>query len=239
MALTAKKDLSNSRDALIAAAERLFVERGFAAVSTREIADEAGVNLGAIQYHFGSKGKLFVETIRQMMERNACASAQLFNIGSADTVAQGALQLYRFVEMYLDHMLRPCGPQVCRLVFREILSDTSSDREMFEALLESVVEHFSRPLVTSLSAIVRAVSPELSEAQISLSTHAILGQCSFYVTHGPFIEKMSGRRFADAPLFDELVRQVAVFSLRGLRCDEATIATTLNQVALSPLDKSF
>jgi len=45
--------------ALIAGARRLFGERGFAAVSIEEIADEAGVTRGALYHHFDDKRALF------------------------------------------------------------------------------------------------------------------------------------------------------------------------------------
>jgi AcrR family transcriptional regulator len=48
-----------TRDRLMQAAGRLFAEYGFHAVSVRSIVAEAGVNLGAINYHFGSKQALF------------------------------------------------------------------------------------------------------------------------------------------------------------------------------------
>jgi len=49
---------------LISAARRLFAERGYVATSTRMIAKEAGVNLGGIQYHFGSKEELHRQVLR-------------------------------------------------------------------------------------------------------------------------------------------------------------------------------
>ncbi|MBL4795606.1 MAG: TetR family transcriptional regulator [Pseudomonadales bacterium] len=39
-------------------AERLFAEKGFADTSLRKITSEAGVNLAAVNYHFGSKDVL-------------------------------------------------------------------------------------------------------------------------------------------------------------------------------------
>lgn len=43
------------RAALVAAATRLFADRGPAAVSVRDLAAEAGVNHGLVHRHFGSK----------------------------------------------------------------------------------------------------------------------------------------------------------------------------------------
>ncbi len=44
-----------TRRALIEAALKLFGDRGYEAVSTREIADHAAANIGSIAYHFGGK----------------------------------------------------------------------------------------------------------------------------------------------------------------------------------------
>ncbi len=53
-----------TRNALIESAIRLFGERGYDAVSTRDIADLADANIGSIAYHFGGKPGL----------RRACAA---------------------------------------------------------------------------------------------------------------------------------------------------------------------
>ncbi|MEZ5784980.1 MAG: TetR/AcrR family transcriptional regulator [Xanthobacteraceae bacterium] len=45
----------NTREALLEAAERLFSQRGYSAVSLREIASEAQANVGSLTYHFQSK----------------------------------------------------------------------------------------------------------------------------------------------------------------------------------------
>lgn len=53
-----------TRKRLLELAAHMFVERGYAAISLRDIADEAGVTKGAIYGHFRSKGQLLVEVIR-------------------------------------------------------------------------------------------------------------------------------------------------------------------------------
>ncbi len=59
-----------TRAALIEAAERLIAEKGLAAVSTREILQEANQrNQSALQYHFGSKNGLMRATISRRTQQ--------------------------------------------------------------------------------------------------------------------------------------------------------------------------
>lgn len=59
------------RDALIAAATRLFCEQGPRATSLREVAAAAGVNHGLIHRHFGSKRALVRAVYQHLVERLA------------------------------------------------------------------------------------------------------------------------------------------------------------------------
>ena len=59
-----------TRKALIESAIRLFGEKGYDAVSTRDIADLAAANIGSIAYHFGGKPGL----------RRACTEFVIANI---------------------------------------------------------------------------------------------------------------------------------------------------------------
>ena len=54
---------ASTRQRIIATADTLFAERGFAATSLRSIAAGAGVNLAAANYHFGSKQGLLAATL--------------------------------------------------------------------------------------------------------------------------------------------------------------------------------
>ncbi len=65
--ITPKAEITRSR--LVDLAAKLFIERGYASVSLRDIAGEAGLTKGAIYGHFRSKGQLLVEVIRTSLER--------------------------------------------------------------------------------------------------------------------------------------------------------------------------
>jgi len=56
-------DSKDPRTALLDAAERLLIGQGYAALSTRVLATEAGVNHGLVHYYFGSVDKLLLATL--------------------------------------------------------------------------------------------------------------------------------------------------------------------------------
>ena len=58
----------STRDKLVRAAGRLFARHGFDAVSVRDIARAARVNLGAVTYHFGGKEALFEEVVARKID---------------------------------------------------------------------------------------------------------------------------------------------------------------------------
>ncbi len=50
---------------LLDAAERLLVEVGYAGITTRKLAEEAGANLGLVHYYFGSMEELFLQVLER------------------------------------------------------------------------------------------------------------------------------------------------------------------------------
>lgn len=60
--------MTSTRDRILDVAEVLFAQRGFDGTSLREITRQADVNLGAVNYHFGSKSELFSEVLQRRFE---------------------------------------------------------------------------------------------------------------------------------------------------------------------------
>jgi len=74
---------------IVAVAERMIAERGVQQFSIRDITGEAGVNLAAINYHFGSKERLIAEVLaRRITVLNAERMALLDKL-EADAAADG------------------------------------------------------------------------------------------------------------------------------------------------------
>jgi AcrR family transcriptional regulator len=67
-------------DALLDAAEQLLVEVGYAGITTRKLAERAGVNHGLVHYYFGSMEDLLLRVIErftdQLIERQKAMYAQ-------------------------------------------------------------------------------------------------------------------------------------------------------------------
>jgi AcrR family transcriptional regulator len=59
----------DARTALLDAVERLMLNEGYAAVTSRRVAAEAGVNAGLVYYYFGPMDNLFVEVFRRSAAR--------------------------------------------------------------------------------------------------------------------------------------------------------------------------
>jgi AcrR family transcriptional regulator len=69
---------SAAEEALLDAAERLLVDVGYAGVTTRRLAEEAGVNNGLVHYYFGSNENLLVRTLERFTERLIARQRDLY-----------------------------------------------------------------------------------------------------------------------------------------------------------------
>ena len=56
-------------EALLDAAERLLVEQGYGAITTRKLAEQAGVNPGLVHYYFGSMEEVMVQVLERFTAR--------------------------------------------------------------------------------------------------------------------------------------------------------------------------
>jgi len=67
--VTKTKARSAAEEALLDAAERLLVDVGYAGITTRRLAEAAGVNHGLVHYYFGSIENVLVRALERFTER--------------------------------------------------------------------------------------------------------------------------------------------------------------------------
>jgi AcrR family transcriptional regulator len=99
-----------TRSALSAAARQLFTERGYAATSTTEIVEQAGVTRGALYHHFAAKDELF-RAVFEQLEREVTRRVAEEALTSADPLEQ----LRRGTRAYLDACIDPAVQRVVLL----------------------------------------------------------------------------------------------------------------------------
>jgi len=95
--MMATASVESRREEILAAAIRLFAERGFDGTSTREIARAAGTKHSLLFYHFRSKADLYLAAVLDQLESLA-ANIQTSLEASEDPVAR----LRAYVEVYYD-----------------------------------------------------------------------------------------------------------------------------------------
>lgn len=94
--------MPETKDKILTTAERLFGEQGYSATSLRQIIAEAGVNLAAVHYHFGSKEELLdAVVVRKLAPINA------ERISLLDQAITEAGTKPVSIEQYLEAFLRP------------------------------------------------------------------------------------------------------------------------------------
>lgn len=100
-----------TRSKLLSAARDLFTDHGYAATSTTEIADRAGVTRGALYHHFAAKDDLF-RAVFEQLEVEIAEHVATAALAVADPLEQLRLGCRAFLDACLD-------PAVQRIVLLE------------------------------------------------------------------------------------------------------------------------
>jgi AcrR family transcriptional regulator len=173
-----------TREEVLAAAARVFAQRGFHATSLDAIAEEAGFSRGAVYYNFADKEELFLE----LLDRRCAQRAQDLHEVFADAADSDVDATSRQARLAADHALEAMtGDPEWRALYLEFLAQAARDvafrrrfsrrtKEMRGALEEVVVER-TRPVANALP-----MTPE----QLVVVIDALgLGLWTQHMLHGP------------------------------------------------------
>jgi AcrR family transcriptional regulator len=157
-------------------AERLFGEQGYGATSLRHIIAEAGVNLAAIHYHFGSKEELLDQLIMRVAKPVNEERLALLDRAEAEAGA-GPLAVERVLEAFFGPPLLRAGkrPQVVRLM----------GRMYGEGLMPVIVEKHFHPVVTRFFAALQRALPQLGPEELALRAQFMVGAMAHTMCGSP------------------------------------------------------
>jgi AcrR family transcriptional regulator len=151
-----------TRRALLAAARRLFAERGYEEVGTEEIVRAAGVTRGALYHHFEGKAAL-LEGVYEQIEGEVTerAAHAVFDSGAASPTAAMKVGLQAFLDACQE-------PEVQRIALRDAPAVLG-----WERWREIAAEHGLGLIEASLAAAVEA--DELRPLPIRATAHVLMG----------------------------------------------------------------
>ncbi len=103
------EQVASTRDAILAAAERLFGEHGIHAVSNRQISEAAGQgNNAAVNYHFGTKADVLRALVQRHSENlDAIRSRMIADITDPEDLRQWVSCAVMSVTEYMDSLGTP------------------------------------------------------------------------------------------------------------------------------------
>lgn len=166
-------DTGNARSRLIAAALKLFAEKGYKAASTRDICEAAEANISAIRYYFGDKAGLYRAAFIEPMGEQSC----MLSVDSFEGMFLREA-LNRLFKDFLAPMKKSEELKlVVKLHYREMLEPTGAWQEVIDAeikpqhaaLVSLFKQHFG------LSAIDEDLH-RLAFAVIGMAVHYYVGQ---------------------------------------------------------------
>jgi len=162
--------------ALIQAAGKLFAEKGFEGASVRAIADAAGANIAAVNYHFGSKENLLTEALRYVVSKHPDLGG--YGIwggeGRFDTPAAVADTIYGTVKARFSSYFSPARPRWhSQLLMRSLLKPSEA--------LRAIVEQVFRPDHEELQQLFHKADPSLTAEQAQLWAFSFEALMVFYV----------------------------------------------------------
>jgi AcrR family transcriptional regulator len=190
---------------LLESAGEEFAEKGYDGATVRSICRRAGANLAAVNYHFGDKEQLYLQTI---LEAHRCGvelpSDEEFFVGTP------VEQLRRYIRHFLTHILaidRKAGWHHT-LMLREMMRPTKAS----EALVRDVI----RPKFERLVTVLGHVCPEADDRRLHVLAFSIIGQCLHYKVARRIIERLVGAEEHASLDVEYLAGHITAFSLAAL-----------------------
>lgn len=188
------QDNPQGAERILAAAQQLFAQKGFAATSMQEIAQQAGVSKSNVFHHFKSKEDLYVAVI-------GCACGEAHDRVVTLLGGEGAFaeRLKRMMRADLEFMFE--NPERAHLVLREIASTQPNDAtQLAPALLRrNAVEMVETIRAAQRAGEIRADADPAAVALLVLAVNKFYFQTCNLIRHFPDVGFASDpAKFVDA-----------------------------------------
>jgi AcrR family transcriptional regulator len=203
------KDMEDTREKLIAAAKRVFAEKGYAGATVKEIADQAGVNISLISYHFNGKEGLLRACVEQFGRERLQESQNIFTPPESVEDVKAKLRLWCtiFLRCHVE------DKNVCSILNREKVS-VSAENPLWEVFESTFLKAFDSMVKFLESArkkgfIKKEIDPTMAAAMM-------YGSLAHLGTSQDVQQKILGTSIANEKFRQQAIEQFSNILLNGI-----------------------
>ncbi|MGW8270532.1 MAG: TetR/AcrR family transcriptional regulator [Burkholderiales bacterium] len=213
MNLRSVKPVSETQTRILDAAEELFLLHGFEGASMRMLTARAGVNLAAINYHFGSKDALIEAVLRRRldpMNANRIAALDRLEAEAAGRALAPEAIIGAFVGTSLRMIedARGGGRNFIRLLGRTYTDPDKQIRALIGQLYAPAMERYK-------AAFTRAL-PDLPAEELVWRMHFMFGTLSYTLAATDTVQLIAGCKPEDRYDARLLEARLTAFLAAGL-----------------------
>ncbi len=213
MSLRTVKPQSETQTRILDAAEELFMQHGFEGASMRMLTAKAGVNLAAVNYHFGSKDAL-IEAVfhRRLDAMNAERIAELERLekeAAGKTLTPDAIiRAFIGASLRMIEDARGGGRNFIRLLGRAYTEPAKPIRALIGQMYAPAMERFK-------AAFSRAL-PELPRDELVWRMHFMFGTLAYTLAATDTVQLIAGAKPEDRYDAQVLQDRLTAFMSAGL-----------------------
>ena len=193
---------------LLEAAQVEFAEKGFDGATIRDICKKAGANVASINYYFGGKDGLYIETVKFAH----LSTMRMDRFPKPIAGIPPVEKLKEFIRVMVSQTSAPASPSAMKLIMRE-MADPGKAAHV-------IVQEFIQPAAFMLREILNELLPELDEPHVLAVGFSIMGQILFYRQNRPISELIFGKSRVEQLDVKLVTDHITRFSLAALGLDQ-------------------
>ena len=203
---------AETRERILDVTEHLFAASGFVSTSLRDITNEAGVNLAAVNYHFGSKEALLVAILeRRIRPVNERRLALLDKLESQ--TANGGPTLEQIVTAFVSPPFQ--SAVIGGIRHREILKLVGQLHSQVNPEFRRLfIQQFEEVRIRFTASFQRAL-PDIDPEEVGRRVMYVVGAMIYIMSWG----EESGHSPSQAP--DRLLQSLIDFASAGMAAPES------------------